>query len=62
MRARLLLRLGEVDAARAMVQQVDSGSYTPALEDACYRPFYHARRARAGLRWLDRPPQLDAVR
>lgn len=32
-RARLLMRLGEVDAARALVQQVDSGSFTPALED-----------------------------
>ncbi|MET0180405.1 MAG: hypothetical protein ABW194_07980 [Novosphingobium sp.] len=34
LRARVLLRLGEVDAARALVQQVDSGSYTPRLEDA----------------------------
>ena len=34
LRARLLLRLGEVDAARSLVQQVDSGSYTPRLEDA----------------------------
>ena len=32
LRARLLLRMGEVDAARAMVQQVDSGAFTPALE------------------------------
>ena len=34
MRARVLLRMGEVDAARALVQQVDSGSYTPALENS----------------------------
>ena len=34
LRARVLLRMGEVDAARALVQEVDSGAYTPALEDA----------------------------
>ncbi len=34
LRARVLLRMGEVDAARALVQEVDSGQYTPALEDA----------------------------
>ena len=34
LRARVLLRMGEVDAARALVQQVDSGSYTPALENS----------------------------
>lgn len=34
LRARLLLRMGEVDTARALVQQVDSGAFTPALEDA----------------------------
>lgn len=34
LRARVLLRMGEVDAARALVQQVDSGAYTPALESA----------------------------
>ena len=34
LRARVLLRMGEVDAARALVQEVDSGEYTPALEDA----------------------------
>ena len=34
LRARVLLRMGEVDAARALVQQVDSGAFTPALESA----------------------------
>ena len=34
LRARVLLRMGEVDAARALVQQVDSGAYTPALENS----------------------------
>lgn len=34
LRARVLLRIGEADAARAMVQEVDSGFYTPGLEDA----------------------------
>ena len=34
LRARVLLRLGEVDAARALVQQVDSGAFTPALENS----------------------------
>jgi len=34
LRARVLLRMGEVDAARALVQEVDSGAYSPALEDA----------------------------
>ncbi|WP_338468371.1 hypothetical protein RXV95_07430 [Novosphingobium sp. ZN18A2] len=38
-RAQLLLRLGEADAARLMVEQVDSGSYTPALEDAAMSSF-----------------------
>ena len=33
LRARVLLRMGEVDAARALVQQVDSGAFTPALEN-----------------------------
>lgn len=32
-RARLLMRLGEADAARALVQQVDSGAFTPQLEN-----------------------------
>ena len=34
LRARVLLRMGEVDAARALVQQVDSGAFTPALENS----------------------------
>ena len=34
LRARVLLRMGEVDAARALSQQVDSGAFTPALESA----------------------------
>ena len=34
LRARVLLRMGEVDAARTLVQQVDSGAFTPALENA----------------------------
>jgi hypothetical protein len=33
-RAALLLRLGEAEAARALVQEVDSGFYTRQLEDA----------------------------
>lgn len=38
-RAQLLLRMGEADAARLMVEQVDSGSYTPGLEDAAMSSF-----------------------
>ena len=38
-RADALLRMGEADAARALVQQVDSGSYTPKLEDAALNAF-----------------------
>ena len=34
LRAALLLRMGEADAARALVQDIDTGSYTPALTDA----------------------------
>lgn len=34
LRAALLLRMGEADAARALVQEVDSGFYTRGLEDA----------------------------
>lgn len=34
LRAQLLLRMGEADAARALVQEVDSGFYTRSLEDA----------------------------
>ncbi len=39
MRAQLLLRMGEAEAARAMVQSVDSGNFTPALEDAALASF-----------------------
>ncbi len=39
MRAQLLLRMGEADAARAMVQSVDSGNFTRALEDAALASF-----------------------
>lgn len=39
MRAQLLLRMGEADAARAMVQSVDSGNFTRALEDAAMASF-----------------------
>jgi len=34
LRSALLLRMGEADAARALVQEVDSGFYTRELEDA----------------------------
>jgi hypothetical protein len=39
LRAGLLLRMGEADAARAMVQSVDSGFFTPGLEDAAMGSF-----------------------
>lgn len=39
LRANVLLRMGEADAARAMVQEVDSGFYTPTLEDAAMGSF-----------------------
>lgn len=39
MRAQLLLRMGEADAARAMVQSVDSGNFTRSLEDAALASF-----------------------
>ncbi|MCH7628682.1 MAG: hypothetical protein IH997_08185 [Proteobacteria bacterium] len=38
-RAQLLLRMGEADAARALVQQVDSGFFTRSLEDAAMGSF-----------------------
>lgn len=38
-RAEALLRLGEADTARALVQQVDSGAYTPRLEDVALQSF-----------------------
>ncbi len=42
LRAGVLLRMGEVDAARAMVQEIDSGFYTPALEDAAMASYLAA--------------------
>ncbi len=39
LRADVLLRMGEADAARAMVQEVDSGFYTPSLENAAMGSF-----------------------
>ena len=39
LRAKVLLRMGEADAARAMVQEVDNGFYTPGLEDAAMASF-----------------------
>lgn len=39
LRASLLLRMGEADAARALVQSVDTGFYTRSLEDAALSSF-----------------------
>jgi len=39
LRAQILLRMGEADAARALVQEVDSGFYTRSLEDAAMGSF-----------------------
>ena len=39
LRAQALLRMGEADAARAMVQEVDNGFYTRTLEDAAMGSF-----------------------
>lgn len=36
LRAGLLLRMGEPDAARALVQDVDAGNFTPRLVDAAF--------------------------
>ena len=38
-RAAVLLRMGEADAARLMVSQVDNANYTPGLEDAAMDSF-----------------------
>ncbi len=38
-RAQVLLRMGEADAARLMVSQVDNANYTPGLEDAAMNSF-----------------------
>eukprot|EP01037_Dinobryon_pediforme_P004384 gene4385-4430_t len=42
LRAALLLRMGEVDSARALVQEVDSGFYTRQLEDAAMATYLSA--------------------
>lgn len=42
LRAQVLLRMGEVDAARAMVQEIDSGFYTRTLEDAAMASYLAA--------------------
>ncbi|MBU6393959.1 MAG: hypothetical protein KGQ75_05245 [Sphingomonadales bacterium] len=39
LRASVLLRMGEADAARALVQEVDSGFYSRTLEDAAMGSF-----------------------
>ncbi|MCW1383478.1 hypothetical protein OLX02_11665 [Novosphingobium sp. KCTC 2891] len=39
LRAQLLLRMGEADTARALVQEVDSGVFTRSLEDAAMAGF-----------------------
>ena len=39
LRATVLLRMGEADAARLMVSQVDNANYTPSLEDAAMDSF-----------------------
>jgi len=36
LRAALLLRMGEADAARAVVQDVDTGNFTPSLTNAAF--------------------------
>ncbi len=52
LRADLLLRMGEADAARALVQEVDSGFYTRALEDSAMES-YLASADPAGLCPID---------
>lgn len=52
LRANLLLRMGEADAARALVQEVDSGFYTHELEDAAMAS-YLATADPAGLCPID---------
>jgi hypothetical protein len=52
LRANLLLRMGEADAARALVQEVDSGFYTRELEDAAMSS-YLATADPAGLCPID---------
>ena len=52
LRADLLLRMGEADAARALVQEVDSGFYTRQLEDVAMAS-YLATADPAGLCPID---------
>lgn len=42
LRVQLLLRMGEVDAARAIVQDIDNGNYTPALTTAAFDTYIDA--------------------
>lgn len=42
LRVQLLLRMGEVDAARAIVQDIDNGNYTPALTAAAFDTYVSA--------------------
>lgn len=42
LRVQLLLRMGEVDAARAIVQDIDNGNYTPALTAAAFETYVDA--------------------
>ena len=39
LRAQVLLQMGEADAARLMVSQIDNANYTPGLEDAAMDSF-----------------------
>lgn len=39
LRAALLLRMGEAEAARALVQDIDTGNFTPSLADAAFNSF-----------------------
>jgi hypothetical protein len=42
LRVQLLLRMGEVDAARAIVQDIDNGNYTPELTAAAFDAYVDA--------------------
>ncbi|PEQ11451.1 hypothetical protein B2G71_16595 [Novosphingobium sp. PC22D] len=42
LRVELLLRMGEVDAARAIVQDIDTGDYSPALTAAAFDTYVEA--------------------
>ncbi len=60
LRAALLLRMDEADAARALVQEVDSGFYTRQLEDAAMDS-YLATADPAGLCPIDALTAADRV-